>query len=263
MFTEPPPTQYDLCFSVFGIPVRVHPAHWILGVFLGARSGGDGIEIVQGILICVGVIFVSILVHELGHAFVMRRFGESPRVSLYWLGGLAISDGGGGVWGGRKKYGRSTLEQVVISAAGPAAGFLLAGIVVAICFASGKSPDGIFFGFIPVFFFQDNELLTQLVWITLFVNILWGLLNLVPVYPLDGGQIARALLSHLNPRTGIEQSLWLSVVSGALLAIGGLIVFKSILMAIMFGMMAYSSFQSIQMIKGGGFGGGFRGGSPW
>ena len=51
----------------------------------------------------------------------------------------------------------------------------------------------------------------------LYVNIFWGLVNLLPVYPLDGGQIARELLELASPADGVRQSLWLSVIA----AVGG------------------------------------------
>jgi len=73
-------------------------------------------------------VFVSILVHELGHAFTMRYFGQDARVVLYMMGGLAIPESS--PWrasSGRRV--RGPLSQILISAAGPGAGFLLAGLV--------------------------------------------------------------------------------------------------------------------------------------
>ena len=52
----------------------------------------------------------------------------------------------------------------------------------------------------------------------LHVNILWGLVNLLPIYPLDGGQIARELFTLGNPRAGIIQSLQLSAGAAVLVA---------------------------------------------
>jgi hypothetical protein len=91
---EPPQTQYDLHFRVAGIPVRVHPLFWLVGVILGLRGadteapGNAGIDL----LIWVGVLFFSILIHELGHAVTMQRFGQAARIVLYMMGGLATPD---------------------------------------------------------------------------------------------------------------------------------------------------------------------------
>jgi Zn-dependent protease len=78
------------------------------------------------------------------------------------------------------------------------------------------------------------------------VNIFWGLINLVPVFPLDGGNVARYVLLQYDPRGGVRKSLWLSVVAGAIVALLGLIYFRSIYMAFLFGFLAFQSYQSLQ-----------------
>ena len=62
LFQPPPPTQYDLRFAIAGIPVRVHPLFWLITILFGFSA-----DLIQ-LLIWVFVVFVSILVHELGHA---------------------------------------------------------------------------------------------------------------------------------------------------------------------------------------------------
>ena len=78
-------------------------------------------------LIWVAVVFVSILVHELGHAFTQRHFGGHPWITLHALGGLASCD----------DCDRRPSSQILISLAGPAAGFLLAAVIVMILAATG------------------------------------------------------------------------------------------------------------------------------
>ncbi len=256
LFQEPRQTPYDLSFKISGIPVRVHPLFWLVSIIMGSRLG-DPITIV----IWTVVVFISILVHELGHAFVMRWYGEVPRISLYFGGGLAISGGDQAAWSPRQKFGRTTAEQVIISFAGPAAGFILAGLVVGLVYLNGGKiiiPEGGYF-FQPVFSFQINPNLWYFIFFMLLINTFWGLVNLIPVFPLDGGQISRAIFTHANPSDGVRQSLWVSVIAGALAAFAGVVVFRQVFMAILFGMLAFSSFQSLQMIDRGGFGGG----RPW
>ena len=268
---EPPRTQYDLNFDIAGIPVRIHPLFWLVGVILGAGGGSqvDG----AAIIIWVGVLFVSILVHELGHAFTMRRFGESPRVVLYMMGGLAIADSG---WG-MGKSSRNSFEQIVISTAGPAAGFALAGLVIALVYAAGGAilfqTDSFPFWRIELErgvgltadVVQDNQYLLEVIWSMLYINIFWGLMNLLPIYPLDGGQISRELFTQGDPWQGVRKSLWLSVITGAIVAALALLFLKSLFMAVMFGALAFSSWQALQQIGGGGGfgGGGYGGGGPW
>jgi Zn-dependent protease len=97
------------------------------------------------------------------------------------------------------------------------------------------------------------------------INILWGLVNLLPVYPLDGGQIARTVMIDQDPGGGAIKSLWLSVFVGGGMAIYGGVMLRSFFIAIMFGMLAFQSYMAIQQMRGGGFGrGGYGGGGkPW
>jgi Zn-dependent protease len=239
--------------------VRVHPLFWLIGVILGAQ-GGDGVRM----LIWVGVVFVSILIHELGHAFTMQLFGEGARVVLYLMGGMAISESSAWGFGGGRKS-RGPREQILISAAGPGAGFLVAGLVVASVFATGGSIS--FFVIYSVLPGWDVQLpasasvyLEELVDCLLFVNIFWGIMNLLPVYPLDGGQIARELFTINDPWNGVVRSLWLSVIMGSVAAVGGLMLFGrgGIFVALLFGSLAFSSYQALQRMGGGG-----SGGRPW
>ena len=190
---EPARTQYDLNFVLFGIPVRIHPLFWLVALIFRA-NGRDGI----GILTWVAAVFLSILLHELGHAWMMRLHGFRPWIVLYGMGGLTSYDPRQGF--GVKRS--DTLANVLISAAGPGIGFLLAAFLVAMFFATGHG-DQLHFArpwlsFMCEMWPADTrfaDLLNDI----FFICVLWGLVNLLPIYPLDGGQIApgivRAVLS--------------------------------------------------------------------
>jgi Zn-dependent protease len=228
---EPAPSPADLHFRLFGIPVRVSPWFWVVSLLLG--MGGGPADPVNT-LIWVGVVFVSILVHELGHAFTQRYYGGNPWITLYSFGGLASCN----------DCDRSPRSQILILLAGPGAGFLLAGAVVAILVALGRF-DGFVPDLIPVrwtYFASDRA--NVLVWYLLVVNILWGIVNLLPVYPLDGGQIARELFTLKNPRAGIVRSLQISVATAAVVAVYALTQ-QSFFTCVMFGALAYSSYQAL------------------
>lgn len=259
LLAEPPSTQYDLHFEILGIPIRVHPFFWLAGLILGARGDGG-----MALLIWMMVFFVSILVHELGHSLMMRRFGISSHIVLYMMGGLAVPDS----MGSGRRADRPG-DSIMISFAGPAAGFMLAALVVVFIIGTG----GLFqlTSHFPFFAFDLNTppdmnqtplflLTANLLWI----NIFWGLINLVPVFPLDGGQIARTLLSVRDPWKGMTQSLWVSVYAGGAMALMGFML-QSLFMAILFGMLAVQSYFAIKQVGGGGFGGGGfgTGGRPW
>lgn len=241
---EPAPTQADLHFRVFHIPVRVHPFFW-LGTLLLGMGGGPADP--ANTLIWIAVVFVSIVVHELGHAFTQRYFGGHPWITLYGFGGLSSCN----------DCDRSPRSQILISLAGPAAGFVLAAGVVGILAALGRVV-GFQWSLIPVqwipfdvdFWRMHNKLTPrdELIWDLLVVNFLWGIVNLLPVYPLDGGHVARELLTLKNPRAGIVQSLQLSVGTAILVAVYALTK-SQFYTCILFGLLAYGSFQALQSYR--------------
>jgi Zn-dependent protease len=94
----------------------------------------------------------------------------------------------------------------------------------------------------------QSDLLNKVIWDSLQVNILWGLVNLLPIYPLDGGRISRELFTLGNPRAGIVQSLQLSIGAAVLVAIYGILQ-QSTFLCLMFGYLAYSSFQTLQAYR--------------
>lgn len=240
MFQPPPTTRYDLNFSIAGFPVRVSPLFWVIGVLLGLSSGS-----LERIAIWVVVLFVSILIHELGHSIVMRRYGIDSFVILYHLGGLAVPISS-------RRSSLTWLENIAISLAGPFSGFLFAGLTIALVYASGGMVFvNWIFGFLPfpvAFVPVGGMLVNELVGIILWINTFWGLVNLLPVFPLDGGRVSQQLFVRFDPWNGYRNSLWLSVITGALLAIVGIAVLNSLYMAFLFGVLAA---QSYQMIQGG------------
>ena len=76
----------------------------------------------------------------------------------------------------------------------------------------------------------------------------------MPIYPLDGGKIARELFLA-NTTDGVRKSLQLSIATGAVLAIVAVTQFESIYMGFMFGYLAYLNYQQMSGPYGGGYGG--------
>jgi len=252
LFQVPPPTRYDLRFSIAGIPVRVHPLFWLISFLFGFSANN-----LLYTFLWVFVVFISILIHELGHAFAFRRYGLRSSIVLHYMGGLTIPESVS--WGsGWANIALTPLEEIFISLAGPFSGFLFATLIVGGVIASGGSiAVNWLLGFIPLPTLGSipfgGVFLSALIVLLLSVNIFWGLINLVPVYPLDGGNVARYALLQYDPRDGIRKSLWLSVIAGGIVAILGLVAFGSIYMALLFGFLAFQSYQSLQNRFGGGF----------
>jgi stage IV sporulation protein FB len=235
IFAEPAPTHYDVRFRVAGVPVRVNPWFWVVTIGLSLRGEPSLLQIA----IWVGAVMVSILVHELGHAFALRKYGWKPRVTLYGLGGLASADA---TYLAEEPEGK---RQIFISAAGPGAGFLLGGLVIAGLFASGYS--SYFFswkiGLGPI---VPSEALYLLTADLLSINLLWGLVNLAPVHPLDGGQIALELFRMRDRNRAVERSLFWSVIVGIVMAFVGGLALESTFMAIMFALLAFNNYLRLK-----------------
>ena len=230
---EPPPTQGEIHFRIFGIPVRIHPFFWLIALFMGL-GGGGGTELAQ-LAIWMGVVFVSILTHELGHALVVRSYGAPTRITLYGLGGMASCPGN-----------LKPLQHIAVSLAGPGAGFALAAMTIVAIKLSGNTVELRGYLLIPFGPIESSPLVREFLFQMLYVNIFWGLLNLLPVYPLDGGQVARELFLLFKVRDGIKYSLMLSVVVGGLLAAAAIIYGQRFFLAALLGYLAYSSYQTLE-----------------
>lgn len=245
LFQVPPPTRYDLRFNLAWFPVRVHPLFWLIAVLLGYSSG----NLLQ-ILIWVLVVFISILVHELGHALAFRRYGLSSQIILHFAGGLTVPEST--LWGSRwANVALGPNQNIFISLAGPGAGFLLAALVIAgVVLAGGSIITTRLLGFIPFPGFAvlpfGGNLLSMFVTAMLWVNIFWGFINLLPVHPLDGGNVARNALIQVDPANGVRKSLWVSVITGVLIALAAFFFLRSLYMALLFGFLAFQSYQSLQ-----------------
>ena len=218
LLVEPGRTQLDLNWRMFGFPVRVHPLFWVLTAAMGWNAFRDyGL---QYLLLWVVCVFVSILVHELGHAFMGRAFGSASHIVLYSFGGLAIGS----------NSLRNRWQRIAVSFAGPLAGFLLFGVVllaVAVFMPQrfGALVDQILgyvglgrgFGlaeFRPTLVVKAVDFLVQ-------INLFWGLVNLLPIWPLDGGQISHDLCTWASPDNGTKAALSISAAVAGLLALNG------------------------------------------
>ena len=152
-------------FSIAGIPIRIEWSFWLIAVFLGYRARTGWLLVAW-----VAIVLVSILVHELGHAVALRVFHQRPHVVLHAFGGLTY---------GSSAY-RSRAQSIVVSAAGPLAAFLLLGVPAWLALD-------------PFWQYTDYErwvIVNDIAW----VNIAWSIVNLLPILPLDGGNIAASIV---------------------------------------------------------------------
>jgi stage IV sporulation protein FB len=209
-----------ISFSIFNIPVRVLPWFWITLALIGGVLGADSKQALFNILLFLIAGFISILVHELGHALTAKYFGKRVEIVLQAFGGYASYSGGAPL---------NRPKTFLITAAGPAIQILL-GLVV-LLFAhqfSGMSPQATYF-------------LRILYGISFF----WAILNLIPVLPLDGGRLMESLLGPQRIRLTLQISMAVAVGIGLL----GLTLTDSILLPIFMGMMAYESYKALKQVS--------------
>jgi Zn-dependent protease len=260
LLAEPASTPYDLNFRLLGIPVRVAPWFWLVALLLGWNLTKVGDQQAMLLTLWVASVFLSILIHEMGHALAMRFYGMDSHIVLYQFGGLAVPDQFSMRSSFRPRRMRDDpVSQIVISAAGPAAQLGLALAIALILKLSGFRMS------FPVPYLEsvislqegraiDSRPLEFLLFFLMLTSVLWALLNLLPVYPLDGGQIARNVFSLYNPVAGIFFSLILSVVTGVAVAVYAFSR-QDLFLAVMFALLAFSSFQVLQAYSGrGGYG---------
>lgn len=247
MFQAAPPTRFDLRFNIAGFPVRVHPLFWVIAILLG--SGSNNLFMIP---VWIVIVFVSILVHELGHALAFRGYGQPSSILLHFSGGVTIPESV--PWGGGyANVGLTPNQHIIVSLAGPFAGFLLAGLTLAVGAAlGGEIIVTSILGVIPfpVVLMPYGSIFTDIFITMLWVNVFWGIINLLPVFPLDGGQVTRYFLIQQDPYNGLRTSLWVSVIAGGLLAVVGMVALGSIYMAFLFGLLAFQSFQMLQALSG-------------
>lgn len=200
------------------IPIRIHPFFWIFSLLIGWLNSGE----FAGALIWMAIIFISILVHEAGHAFSAILFGQSVRIELVAFGGLTF----------RKGPKLPLWKDFLVVLAGPLAGALLFLVAYSI------------YPLIPL----RNNLWHYAVQVTVTVNLVWTILNLIPVQPLDGGRLLGIILEAIFGFKGFKIALVLSVVLGAILSLF-FFVSGQLFLGILFSLLAFESYRSTRFIN--------------
>jgi Zn-dependent protease/CBS domain-containing protein len=183
-------------FRIFGVPVRLHFTFVLLLIFLlfigtGARQSGASTALY------IVALFGSVLLHELGHAVVAKRYGiRTIEIVMFPIGGLARLD-----------RSPRAAEEFWIALAGPAVNFVIAGAIAGWFLLRG--------GIAPLseLLVPTDINLAQRIGVG---NMILGLFNLLPAYPMDGGRVLRSLLAR---RRGEDEATRLTAATGQVLAI--------------------------------------------
>ena len=167
-------------FKVFGIQLAVHASFFLLLAYFGYEGWRDAGMV--GLIWSVALIllfFICVVLHELGHSLTARRFGvRVPRILLLPIGGMAEFD----------RIPRRPSEELLITAAGPLVNFVLAALLLPLTWSDLTSAE-------TVSLYSLRGLVAQLS----IANLYMGVFNLIPVFPMDGGRILRALLAKRLP----------------------------------------------------------------
>jgi Zn-dependent protease len=212
-------------FRLGSIPVEVRPSHLLASAAIALMTlpddqpgltGSAAFHVVSWVLI----VFVSVLVHELGHALASRAFGYRPSITLEWLGGHTHPNAPGPIpWH----------KDLLLTLAGPLSGLLL-GIA---CWVGVSSLRG------------RSEVLDSLLTVGAVANFFWAALTLVPVLPLDGGRIASVLAVRLfGPKGFIAAQVLGVVLSVGMVALG---YFLNMMFVMVF--FAMFGFQALRAIS--------------
>ena len=186
-----------LRFRIGRIPVLVHPGHLVFGLVLGLsavpgdRTGALGPAAI--VPIWVALVFVSVLFHELGHAVAFSAFGYRSTIQLLMFGGLTTPE---------TDRPLPWARDVVTTLAGPVFG----GALSLLCAWLAVRTTG-------------DLARYALVWGAR-TNAVWAIFNLLPVLPMDGGRVSRAVLGRVFGRSGVVAAHAFGVLSCAAIAYG-------------------------------------------
>jgi Zn-dependent protease len=209
-----------LRFALFSIPISVHWWFWLAAAVFGGAFGAQRAEdfVRAGLFVCAA--FLSLLVHELAHALTGRRFGARPSILLHGLGGTTYL----------ANARLSRRQSVLVSLAGPVAGFALGGILL------GLAP------WVPA----RSALGVWAVSVLTLVNLGWSVFNLLPILPMDGGQILRELAGPRRTRMVRLTGLIAASLAGAWALSAGQWV-----LAILMGVLAWQNYTGERRMSGG------------
>ncbi|MEY4513750.1 MAG: hypothetical protein RLZZ450_5872 [Pseudomonadota bacterium] len=199
-------------FTLANVPVSVSPWYLLLLGYLTMRSQGQGLVLA----IC---ITISLLVHEFGHALMARHFKLEPRILLHGFGGQT----------GHQPAGRDRDEALII-AAGPFFGLML-GVVAFLVLQYAPIESSNAYNALRYF---------------MFINLIWSVFNLLPMWPMDGGQLLRIGASKLfKPVRGERLTHIVSIVVVVLVALGTYFVNFGPMMMIILAMTAWQNIQAL------------------
>ncbi len=163
--------------KIFGINFRIHITFFLLLLFIFVsvlNQKGFGVALLATLFIC--SVFVCVLIHEIGHSLIARRFGkEAKSITLLPIGGVAAME----------EMPEKPGQEIAMAIIGPFINLLIAGVLyVFLGRWSGIDVPDLSPGSAQAFFAG-----------LIGVNIMLAIFNLIPAFPMDGGRVLRGILA--------------------------------------------------------------------
>ncbi len=169
--------------DIAGIGVYIHWSFWILPawILISTLSGGGGLFAALSTVVFVFAVFGCVVLHEVGHALMARRYRIGTRdIALYPIGGVASLE----------RMPSRPSQELAIALAGPAVNVAIAVALLAVILLAGIGPRASFLSLAG-----GGAFLASLMW----VNVALVVFNLLPAFPMDGGRVLRAFLAMRLP----------------------------------------------------------------
>lgn len=195
------------------IPILIHPFFWLFSFLIGWLNSPT----LMGALIWVAIIFVSVLFHEFGHALTALFFKQKVQIQLIPFGGLTSYEG----------VSLRLWQQFLITLNGPLFGFFL------FLLASLILKMDLFHSLLAIRILTAVQM----------ANLFWTVVNLLPVLPLDGGQLLRIVLESIFGLKGFKAALLIGALLSLLISLYFFFVGQLLAGAIFF-LFAFQSFSS-------------------
>jgi stage IV sporulation protein FB len=208
-------------FRIFGVPVRVEPFFVIVAVLMGFD-----LEPLWLVFAWVVLVFVSVLVHEMGHALMYRFAGQRSSVVLHAFGGFTLPAGGG-----RRVLSRPM--SIAVSLAGVVAQLGLLWLPARLLKDGDWGQEQRL-----NWAFDDGFNWWPILALLQFISLWWALFNLLPIRPLDGGHVAEEIV-------GFENACKVSIVAAIIAAIWSIREWN-LFAGLFFGLFAFLNFRDLK-----------------
>ncbi len=247
----------SISFSLFGVPIEIQPFAWLLLAFLGGAFRINDASDVFPVLIFMIAGMISVMAHELGHALVGRKLmGGRPYIQIGGMGGVTVNES--------IRYG-SRWNFFAMVLGGPLAGFIPALLAFLVLVAqTGSFSVSLAFVECSTFpFFASMEdfqaasavaesmfnvdsgnlgIMYEIYTSFFLVGIWWTILNLLPIFPLDGGKLLGTLLNNFKAASMV------GIVFSALFLLFGLYT-ESVYNCLIAAYIAYLNWQHFQQFR--------------